>query len=94
MLKVNEYFDGNVKSIGFSSAEGDTSVGVMQAGEYEFGTNKPEKMTVISGEMSIKMTPDGESTTYSAGTSFNVPGSSKFYVTTTGDCAYLCNYID
>jgi len=47
MLKVNEYFEGKVKSIGFSSASvGAASVGVMAEGEYTFGTAQPEEMMV------------------------------------------------
>ncbi|MBP1733586.1 MAG: hypothetical protein H6Q55_4015 [Deltaproteobacteria bacterium] len=33
MFKVNEYFDGKVKSIAFSPAEGPATVGVMAKGE-------------------------------------------------------------
>jgi uncharacterized protein YaiE (UPF0345 family) len=50
MFKTNQYFDGKVVSIGLDSAEGTATVGVMQAGEYEFGTSSLEIMTVISGE--------------------------------------------
>ena len=38
MFKVNEYFDGTVKSIAFGTAEGPATIGVMAPGEYEFGT--------------------------------------------------------
>ena len=49
MLQSNEYFDGKVKSIGFtSSSTGSASVGVMAEGEYTFGTAQPEEMTVIN----------------------------------------------
>lgn len=47
MLKVNEYFDGNVKSIGFEQNGEQSTVGVMAAGEYLFNTGAPERMTVI-----------------------------------------------
>ena len=48
MLQSNEYFDGKVKSIGFtSSSTGRASVGVMAEGEYTFGTAQPEEMTVV-----------------------------------------------
>ncbi len=51
MLKVNEYFAGKVKSIGFdSSSIGLTSVGVMEE-EYTFSTAQPEEMTVITGAL-------------------------------------------
>jgi len=32
MLKVNEYFDGKVKSIALENAEGNATVGVMEQG--------------------------------------------------------------
>ncbi len=53
MLQSNEYFDGKVKSIGFtSSSTGRASVGVMAEGEYTFGTAQPEEMmTVVSGAL-------------------------------------------
>ena len=39
MFKVNEYYNGNVKSLAFSNDEGDVTVGVMAPGEYEFNTS-------------------------------------------------------
>lgn len=54
MLQSNEYFDGKVKSIGFtSSSTGRASVGVMAEGEYTFGTAQPEEMTVVSGALNV-----------------------------------------
>ena len=46
MFKTNQYFGGKVVSIGLESAEGTATVGVMAAGEYEFGTATIE----ISGD--------------------------------------------
>jgi uncharacterized protein YaiE (UPF0345 family) len=43
MFKVNDYFDGKVKSLAFESEEGPATIGVMAAGEYEFGTSTKEK---------------------------------------------------
>lgn len=51
MFKVNEYFDGKVKSLGFSMADGPATIGVMAPGEYEFGTSSKEYMTVTSGKL-------------------------------------------
>ena len=53
MFKTNQYFGGKVVSIGLESAEGTATVGVMAAGEYEFGTATIEIITVISGTLSI-----------------------------------------
>jgi hypothetical protein len=46
VLDVSEYFDGNVKSIGFQTETLRATVGVMAPGEYEFGTSQHETMAV------------------------------------------------
>ena len=48
MLKVNEYFEGNVKSISLTTGEGPATVGVMAKGSYEFGTSQKEIMIVTT----------------------------------------------
>ena len=53
MFNVNEYFDGKVKSIGFENIKGAATIGVMAAGEYEFGTSTIEHMTVTSAKMTV-----------------------------------------
>ena len=63
MLKVNEYFDGNIKSIGFNTDTLPATVGVMIPGEYVFNTADKEKMTVISGALPIKLSGKNEFTT-------------------------------
>lgn len=92
MFKVNEYFDGTVKSIAFGTAQGPATIGVMGPGEYEFGTAQKEIMHVISGELRVKL-PDGiDWETFSAGSQFNVPANSKFQLKVATDTAYLCEY--
>ncbi len=74
MLQSNEYFDGKVKSIGFtSSSTGRASVGVMAEGEYTFGTAQPEEMTVVSGALNVLLPGETEWKVYAAGEVFNVP---------------------
>lgn len=92
MFKTSEYFDGNVMSIAYESETNPASVGVMAPGSYKFGTAAKEKMTVISGALEIQMPDTKESTTYSAGESFNVDADSSFNVTVKNDTAYLCVY--
>ena len=55
MFKVNEYFDGTVKSIAFEAPEGPATIGVMAPGEYEFGTAQREIMHVVSGALNAKL---------------------------------------
>ena len=92
MFKTNQYFDGKVVSIGLESAEGTATVGVMAAGEYEFGTATIEIMTVISGTLSILQPGETEWKTHKKFESFEVAKGVKFRVKCTEDTPYLCLY--
>lgn len=92
MFKTNEYFDGKVKSIALDSAEGNATIGVMAAGEYEFGTSTVEIMTVISGELTILLPGETEWRTFRKFESFMVPKDVKFKVKASCDTPYLCLY--
>lgn len=46
MIKHNQYFEGKVQSLAVDGHDKPATVGVMAAGEYEFGTELPELMTV------------------------------------------------
>ncbi|NLF42669.1 MAG: pyrimidine/purine nucleoside phosphorylase [Bacteroidales bacterium] len=92
MFNVNEYFNGNVKSIGFEDAEGPATIGVMAAGEYEFGTSKKEFMTVVSGSLTVMLPESTEWVTYKPGQTFTVDANKKFKVKTQTSTSYLCLY--
>ncbi|MDD8026325.1 MAG: pyrimidine/purine nucleoside phosphorylase [Acidobacteriota bacterium] len=92
MLKVNEYFDGKVKSIGFETPEGPATVGVMAPGEYEFGTSTREIMTVTSGLLTVRLPDQAAWRDYSAGESFEVGKGLKFQLQVAADVSYLCLY--
>ncbi len=92
MFKHNEYFDGNVKSIAFATAEGSATVGVMAAGEYEFGTDTVEIMTVVTGGMGIKFPGSDEWQNFAAGEQFEVDKNVRFGVRIQTDTSYLCLY--
>ncbi len=93
MLKVNEYFDGKVKSIGFEEGTGKATVGVMAAGDYEFGTAGPELMKVVSGSMSVLLPGSSEWKDFRTGEEFRVNGNSRFQLRIAADAAYLCRYL-
>lgn len=93
MLNINEYFEGQVKSIGFETKGDRASVGVMAAGKYTFGTAAPERMTVVKGSMDVKRPGHVEWETFNAGDDFEVPGDSSFEVQITVSTAYLCDYL-
>jgi len=92
MFKVNEYFDGTVKSIAFDMAAGPATIGVMAPGEYEFGTNQLEVMQVVAGSLDVKLPGSENYETFGAGTQFTVPANSKFQLKVAEATAYLCEY--
>ena len=92
MFQVNEYFDGNVKSIAFQGEALPATVGVMAPGDYEFGTSQKETMTVVSGALTVKLPGTDDWQTFKSGTTFNVDANVKFQVQVAQDTAYLCTY--
>ncbi|WP_354637436.1 pyrimidine/purine nucleoside phosphorylase [Kitasatospora camelliae] len=92
MFKVNEYFDGTVKSIAFKQENGPATIGVMAPGEYTFDTAGAETMHVISGALTVKLPGADSWETFAAGTRFDVPGDSTFHLKVDVDTAYLCEY--
>lgn len=93
MLKVNEYFGGMVKSIALENEEGIATVGVMEAGEYEFGTASIELMSITSGVLDVKLPGESEWKAYQSGETFRVEKDVKFKVKAERQVAYYCRYI-
>lgn len=92
MLETNEYFDGKVKSIGFQSATLPATVGVMEPGEYEFGTSQKETMTVVSGALTVMLPNATDWKTFQQGDNFIVEANEKFQLKVDVATAYLCTY--
>jgi len=92
MIAVNEYFEGNVKSLAFANSEGSVTSGVMEIGEYTFGTSQDELMKVISGELQVKLPGQSSFTSYPSGAEFNVEANCEFNVIVKEQTAYLCFY--
>lgn len=91
MLKHNTYFEGAVQSIGFERNGRRMTVGVIQIGEFHFGTDAPERMTILSGEVEVKV---GDSwRPYPQGTSFEIAGKSAFDIRASQPAAYLCEFL-
>ncbi|GEA06072.1 UPF0345 protein [Alteromonas sp. KUL42] len=91
-FKVNHYFDNQVSSIAFESANGPCTSGVMAAGEYTFSTSQKELMKVVEGELTVKLPGSDKWQAFPAGTSFNVPADASFDVKVSVATAYLCFY--
>ena len=92
MLQVNEYFAGKVKSIGFQTRTLPATVGVMEAGDYDFSTSQHEAMTIISGAMRIQLPGSDEWQTYNTGEMFEVAAQQTFKVKVAVATAYFCTY--
>lgn len=92
MFKVNEYFDGKVKSLAFTLPDGAATIGVMAPGEYEFGTSTKEIMTVVAGKLTVKLPGEPAWKDYSPGGTFVVEANQKFRLKVGQDTAYLCLY--
>ena len=94
MFKVNEYFDGKVKSIAFTTSAGPATVGVMAPGDYEFGTAKKEIMTVTSGRLTVRLPGETAWKDFGKGETFTVAPNKKFQLKVDEESAYLCLYVD
>lgn len=92
MITLNEYFDKKVKSLGYSTSVGKSTVGVMEEGEYEFGTSSHETMIVVEGELVVQLPNETEWKSFKAGTSFEVEANVSFKVKSVGQTSYLCKY--
>jgi len=92
MLTNNEYFNGQVKSIGFQTETLPATVGVMAPGEYEFNTDQKETMTVVSGALMVKLPDTSEWASYHQNDSFIVDANRTFQLKVDVDTAYLCTY--
>ncbi len=92
MIQVNEYFGGNVKSLSIQQTDGNATVGVIAAGEYEFGTSSVEYMTVVSGKMEAMLPGENSFKMFNEGETFKVEKNTRFKVKCSADTAYLCLY--
>jgi len=90
----NSYFEGAVTSRTINFADGSRkTLGFMQIGEYEFGTQEAELMEISSGELSYKLDGSDEWIEVNGGESFNVPANAKFQVKTKTMVDYCCSYL-
>lgn len=92
MITVNEYFDGAVKSLAYEN-NGKSTIGVIDAGEYEFGTATHETMLIVEGKMEVRLPNQTEWILYTIGQKFEVAANTVFSVKLTEQVSYLCKYI-
>lgn len=92
--KANIYFDGKVASHTVLFPDGSKkTLGIMQAGEYEFSTGAAEVMEILSGELEWQMKGDSTWTPVVGGESFNVPANAVFLMKVPVVTDYCCSFI-
>jgi uncharacterized protein YaiE (UPF0345 family) len=91
MIAVNEYFDGQAKSLSFKNRAGNFSAGVLKKGTYEFSTSTKEWMTLTSGSWEIEL-PEAGVKNFDLGESCAIPSGISFKVYALEDSSYLCRY--
>ena len=90
----NSYFDGAVTSRTVRFADGSRkTLGYMQVGEYEFGTDEAELMEITFGTLEYKLADMDNFVEVKGGESFSVPANSKFQVKVTSITDYCCSYL-
>lgn len=95
VVAANVYFDGAVTSRTLRFPNGsEKTLGLMQPGAYEFGTDKPELIEITSGRVSVRLAGEEAWTEHATGDAFNVPGSSRFEITALELTDYVCSFLD
>jgi len=96
VAKANVYFDGKVVSHSILLPDGSKkTLGLIYPGSYHFGTDKAERMEIVAGACTVKLTGSDASTAYGAGQFFDVPAKSGFDIQVeSGICEYICSFLD
>jgi purine/pyrimidine-nucleoside phosphorylase len=95
VAKANVYFEARVVSHTILFPDGSKkTLGLIYPGKFHFGTDKAERMEIISGACTVKLDGQGASHDYVAGTAFDVPAKSGFDIEVkSGLCEYVCSFI-
>jgi uncharacterized protein YaiE (UPF0345 family) len=92
--QTNIYFDGKVVSNTVLFEDGSKkTLGVMQIGTYNFGTDLAEIMEIMSGNVNVKPKNEDNFTNYQSNTTFDVKANSSFDIEVLEVTSYCCSYI-
>jgi uncharacterized protein YaiE (UPF0345 family) len=92
--KANIYFDGKVASHTVLFPDGSKkTLGIMQAGDYEFSTGAAEIMEILSGKLEWQMKGDSGWKAVAGGEAFNVSANSVFLMKVATVTDYCCSFI-
>ena len=92
---ANVYFDGRVTSRTLTFPDGSRkTLGIMQPGEFEFGTGAAELMEILSGTLDVRLPGEDQWQPIQGGESFEVPANAKFSVRVHSLTDYCCTFLD
>ncbi len=91
MIKVNTYFDGNVKSLGFERETVGYTAGVLMPGTYTFDTQKEEHLTITVGEIEVQP-PESEWRHLKTGETIIIPANANVNLKVEQPASYICMY--
>lgn len=91
--KANIYFDGKVTSRTIVCSDGSkVTLGVMQPGEYEFGTTEHEVIEIQAGTMDVCLPGASDWKTVKEGDTFEVAANETFQLKVPVVVDYICSY--
>ena len=92
--KAKLYFDGKVSSRTVLFADGSRkTLGMMNPGDYTFGTEEAEVMEILGGEVEVLLPGSSGWQTFAEGQTFDVPAKSRFDIKVKALTDYCCSYI-
>ena len=92
--EANVYFDGKVVSRTVLFPDGTKkTLGVMQPGEYEFGTADKEIMEILSGELDVLLPGETAWKQVLGGQAFEVAANAKFKMKVKKLSDYCCSFV-
>jgi uncharacterized protein YaiE (UPF0345 family) len=92
--KANIYFGGNVTSRTVKFGDGTyKTLGIMMPGDYEFGTEAPELMEIMEGDVEVLLPRSSEWKRIRGGESFEVPANASFQIRVKKPTDYCCSYL-
>ncbi|GAB6988237.1 pyrimidine/purine nucleoside phosphorylase [Paenibacillus pini] len=90
---ANIYYDGQVTSRTVIKEDGSkVTLGIMLPGTYEFGTDGPEIMEILSGHLKVLLPGEDGWQEIQGQHTFHVPGNSKFALEVFTITDYCCSY--
>lgn len=92
--RANLYFGGLVSSRTLHFPDGSRkTLGIMQPGEFEFTTDAPELMEILTGELDALLPGEEQWRQFGGGESFAVPAHAQFRVRVRSLTDYCCSFL-